>query len=86
MAIVFVILFWLFKTIKETSALDNIVRCRKFLNYAIHTRDRHRMKARMMLKIGNAIVHGVSQHDERLYEVFAELVDVLNEKLAVQSK
>lgn len=78
------LLFWLLKTIKKTNALDKAVLCKKFMSYAVKARDKHRENIKRSFSIGTYKKFYISHEDEALYEVFAELVDILNEKLAVQ--
>lgn len=76
------LLFWLFKTIKETNALDKAVLCKKFMSYAMKARDKHRENIKKAYSIGAYKTYRISSEDEALYEVFAELVDILDEKQA----
>lgn len=76
------LMFWLFKTIKETNALDKVVLCKKFMSYAIKARDKHRENIKKAYSIGAYKTYRISGEDEALYEVFAELVDILDGKLA----
>lgn len=73
-------LYWIFKIFSETSYLDNAMLDKKFIDFAKKTRDDHRAKS-MKLKIGSIQQTIISKIDQQLYEVFAELVDIIDQKL-----
>ena len=73
-------LYWIFRVFSETSSLDNAMLDRKFIDFAKKTRDSHREKS-MKLKIDYMRKTIISQTDQQLYEVFAELVDIIDQKL-----
>ena len=69
----------------ETSSLDNTMLYKKFIDFAKKTRDSHREKA-MKLKIDYMLQTIISLIDQQLYEVFAELVDIIDQKLTKKSQ
>ena len=74
-------LYWIFKIFSETSSLDNAMLDKKFIDFAKKTRDSHREKSMKERKIGSMKLPIPSQIDQQLYEVFAELVDIIDQKL-----
>ena len=73
-------LYWIFKIFSETSSLDKAMLDKKFIDFAKKTRDSHREKS-MKLKPEYMWQTIISQIDQQLYEVFAELVDIIDQKL-----
>ena len=73
-------LYWIVKIFSETNSLDNAMLDKKFIDFAKKTRDSHREKA-MKLKIDYMLKTIISLIDQKLYEVFAELVDIIDQKL-----
>lgn len=73
-------IYWIFKTFSETNSLDNAMLDRKFIDFAKKTRDSHREKF-MKLKNDWWRQTIISLIDKQLYEVFAELVDIIDQKL-----
>ena len=73
-------LYWIFKIFSETSSLDNAMLDKKFIDFAKKTRDSHREKS-MKLKIDYMRKTIISLIDQQLYEVFAELVNIIDRKL-----
>ena len=73
-------LYWIFKIFSETSILDNAMLDKKFIDFAKKTRDSHREKS-MKLKPEYMWQTIISQIDQHLYEVFAELVNIIDQKL-----
>lgn len=78
-------LYWIFRVFSETSSLDNAMLDRKFIDFAKKTRDSHREKS-MKLKIDYIRKTIISQTDQQLYDVFAELVDIIDQKLTKRSQ
>ena len=76
-------LYWIFKIFSETSVLDNAMLDKKFIDFAKKTRDSHREKSEksMKLKLEYMWQTIISQIDQQLYEVFAKLVDIIDQKL-----
>ena len=70
----------------ETSSLDNAMLDKKFIDFAKKTRDDHREKSMKWKKIGSVKLPIPSQIDQQLYEVFAELVDIIDQKLTKRSQ
>ena len=79
-------LYWIFKIFSETSSLDNALLDKKFIDFAKKVRDSHREKSMKWRKIGSVKLPIPSQIDQQLYEVFAELVDIINQKLTKKSQ
>ena len=73
-------LYWIFRIFSETSSLDNAILDKKFIDFAKKTRDSHREKS-MKLKPEYMWQTIISQTDQQLYEVFAELVNAIDQKL-----
>ena len=73
-------LYWIFKIFSETSSLDNAMLDKKFIDFAKKTRDSHREKS-MKLKPEYMRQTIISQINQQLYEVFAELVNIIDQKL-----
>ena len=73
-------LYWICMVFSETSSLDNAMLDRKFIDFAKKTRDSHREKS-MKLKPEYMWQTIISQTDQQLYEVFAELVNIIDQKL-----
>ena len=73
-------LYWIFRIFSETSSLDNAMLDKKFIDFAKKTRDSHIENA-MKLKIDYMLQTIISLIDQQLYEVFAELVDIIDQKL-----
>ena len=78
-------LYWIFRIFSETSSLDNAMLDKKFIDFAKKTRDSHRENA-MKLKIDYMLQTIISLIDQQLYEVFAELVDIIDQKLTKRSQ
>ena len=74
-------LYWLFKVMSSTSALDNAVLDKKFLEFAEKTKDKHRQKSMAYKSLGPISLPIPSKIDQCLYEVFAELVDIIKAKI-----
>jgi len=74
-------LYWLFKVMSSTSALDNVVLDNKFLEFAEKTKDKHRQKSMAHKSLGPISLPIPSKTDQCLYEVFAELVDIIKAKI-----
>ena len=74
-------LYWIFKIFSETSVLDNAMLDKKFIDFAKKVRDSHKEKSMKWRKIGSVKLPIPSQIDQQLYEVFAELVDIIDQKL-----
>lgn len=79
-------LYWIFRVFSETSVLDNAMLDKKFIDFAKKTRDSHREKSMKWRKIGSVKLPIPSQIDQQLYEVFAELVDIIDQKLTKKSQ
>ena len=79
-------LYWIFKIFSETSSLDNVLLDKKFIDVAKKVRDSHREKSMKWRKIGSVKLPIPSQIDQQLYEVFAELVDIIDQKLTKRSQ
>ena len=79
-------LYWIFKIFSETSVLDNAMLDKKFIDFANKVRDSHREKSMKWRKIGSVKLPIPSQIDQQLYEVFAELVDIIDQKLTKRSQ
>ena len=79
-------LYWIFKTFSETNSLDNAILDKKFIDFAKKTRDSHREKSMKWRKIDSVKLPIPSQIDQQLYEVFAELVDIIDQKLTKKSQ
>ena len=79
-------LYWIFKIFSETSVLDNAMLDKKFIDFANKVRDSHREKSMKWRKIGSVKLPIPSQIDQQLYEVFAELVDIIDQKLTKKSQ
>lgn len=75
------VLYWLFKVMSSTSALDNAVLDKKFLEFAEKTRDHHKQKSMAYKSLGPISLPIPSKIDQCLYEVFAELVDIIKTKI-----
>ena len=73
-------LYWIFKIFSETSSLDNALLDKKFIDFAKKTRNSHREKS-MKLKSEYMWQTIISHIDQQLYDVFAELVDIIDQKL-----
>ena len=79
-------LYWIFKIFSETSSLDNAMLDKKFIDFAKKARDSHREKSMKWKTVNNIRLPILSQIDQWLYEVFAELVDIIEKKCASQCK
>ena len=74
---------WLFKVIDHTDAIDSFVLSKKFMSYA---KDR---KEHYQYRIKQAIIktkYHIPSIYGNLYEIFAELVDLLEDKLTKKSQ
>ena len=76
-------LYWLFKTLNETSALDAAALDSKFIKYVNDAKNKHNSKITKIDKFGHNIMSSV---DADLYEIFAELEDIIKRKCTLQSK
>lgn len=79
-------LYWIFKVFSETSSLDNAMLDEKFIAYAEDAKDKHRDKSMTWKKVGNRKLPYPSHIDQALYEVFAELLDLIKSKLTRTSQ
>lgn len=81
-------LYWICRVFSETSSLDNAMLDKKFIDFAKKTRDSHREKSEksMKLKLEYMWQTIISQTDQQLYEVFAELVSIIDQKLTKRSQ
>ena len=73
--------YWIFKIFDETNVLDEAMLDKKFINYVKKARDTHRKKITSYKRCGELINMSISKRDEDLYEIFAELVDIIEKKL-----
>ena len=74
-------LYWLFKLFSETSAVDGAILDKKFIDFSKKMRDGHKSKSVSYKFLGSIKLPIPSKTDQALYEVFAELVDILERKL-----
>lgn len=74
-------LYWLFKLFSETSAVDGAILDKKFIDFSKKMRDGHKSKSVSYKYLGSIKLPIPSKTDQALYEVFAELVDILERKL-----
>lgn len=74
-------LYWLFKLFSETSAVDGAILDKKFIDFSKKMRDSHKSKSVSYKYLGSIKLPIPSKTDQALYEVFAELVDILERKL-----
>ena len=77
------VLRWLFKAISCTDVLDDAVLSKKFLRFATKARNMHREKTVKHKKLPNAktSLPLPSKVHADLYEIFAELVDIVEDKM-----
>ena len=78
-------LYWIFMVFSETNSLDNAILDSKFIDFAKKTRDSHREKS-MKLKSEYMWQTIISLIDQQLYEVFAKLVNIIDQKLTKRSQ
>ena len=74
-------LYWLFKAISETNALDNAALTSKFMKYVTDAKNKHNNRITQASRWKWEKVTSVI--DEDLYEVFAELEGILKRKCAL---
>ena len=79
------VLCWMFKTISYTDVLDDAVLNKRFLDFATKERDRYREKVAKHKKLCNEKISFMlplpSKTNADLYEIFAELVDIVEDKM-----
>ena len=78
-------LYWLFKLFSETSAFDGAILDEKFIDFSKKMRDGHRSKSMAYRSLGSIRLPIPSKINQALYEVFAELVDILESKSEVNT-
>lgn len=78
-------LYWLFKLFSETSAFDDAILDEKFIDFSKKMRDGHRSKSMTYRSLGSIQLPIPSKINQALYEVFAELVDILESKSEVNT-
>lgn len=76
----------LFKAIAQTDVLDKHVLSEKFVSYVEKAKDKHKRNIHSSKKLGDIEIPLVNRLEENLYEVFAELVDILEDKLTKRSR
>lgn len=74
-------LYWIFKLFSETTVLDHIVIDKKFIDFVNAARDKHKSKSMTYNKLGSIKLPIPSRIDQALYEIFAELVDIVEDKM-----
>ena len=76
-------LYWLFKTLNETNVLDAAALDSTFIKYVKDAKNKHNSRITNTDMFGHNIT---SNADADLYEIFAELEDIIKHKCTLQSK